>query len=783
MPMKSGAARAALLFLVLSFAAACGLDSSTGSKVGVPARVDVSTAPAATAAAGSPAGAFSVRVVDAAGAPVSGVAVSFTATGSATLAPAAALTDAAGIATTQVTLGTIAGVSTVRAAASGVATAATVQVTAVAGPVVGVKVTPKAMRFLTVGDTSRVTATAQDQFGNNAQTSALTFSAVDPSLVTVDATGLVRVLKLNGTTLVFTSSNGKSDSTVVTVLPAGSTQCTGLSSAVALAVGEARTFTGAQYACLAGTAVGAEFAMTLFNSSTDQINSLNVSVTGNGLAAVPALFSVQPSGVPQLLSAVGGPQPSTAPTVDERFHATLLRSASAYFRGRGAMARSALAARTSIGSGISKSVIGVPQSPSFAVIPSTAKVGDLLTVNVSSTFCTVPSNRGLRVTAVGSRSIVLADTLNPANGFVTADYQRFAARFDTLVYPLDVGAFGAPSDIDGNGKVAVIFTRSVNELTPASATSFVGGFFNPRDLYPKKGTTVADDCAGSNEGEMFYLLAPDPAGVVNSNARTTGFVDSLTTSTLAHEFQHLINASRRLYVNNAPVNNESEDTWLNEGLSHIAEELLYYRESGLAPRQNLSDSLIRIINRPTYPLWKADAANNFSRFQEYLIAPGANSPYANDDELATRGATWSFLRYAVDRLNTADTVVWRRFGNSVTTGLGTLTIALGTSPAPFFRDWAVANFIDDLGVGSDPNFQHPSWNYRNIFTVTFLRNPTYPLLVSGLADNGKTDFLIRGGSASYARFAVAAGKESLLTFSSGGGLPGGAMQFVVVRIK
>ena len=47
-------------------------------------------------------------------------------------------------------------------------------------------------------------------------------------------------------------------------------------------------------------------------------------------------------------------------------------------------------------------------------------------------------------------------------------------------------------------------------------------------------------------------------------------MSSVTPGTLAHEYQHLINAGRRLYVNNA---NAFEDMWLNEGLSHIAEEL------------------------------------------------------------------------------------------------------------------------------------------------------------------------------------------------------------------
>jgi hypothetical protein len=113
---------------------------------------------------------------------------------------------------------------------------------------------------------------------------------------------------------------------------------------------------------------------------------------------------------------------------------------------------------------------------------------------------------------------VLADTTNPSGGFSTADYQRFAARFDTLVYPLDVTNFGAPADIDKNSKVVLLFTGAVNALTPPKSTSYVGGFFFGRDLFPTDSTAeFGEGCAGSNYAEMFYLLTPDPTGSINNN--------------------------------------------------------------------------------------------------------------------------------------------------------------------------------------------------------------------------------------------------------------------------
>lgn len=753
----------------LGTTAGCGSDAS-GPKAGPPSRIAISTSPSATAPVGTSAGALVVRVGDAAGLAVSGVAVTFGTTGGATVTPATATTDASGIASTQVTLGSIAGAMSVSAQAAGVAVPATVSITAIAGPVKSVIVAPRTVRLVYVGDTARVTVSAKDQYGNPVPPTALAFVSTDPSLVSVDAAGLVRALRQGGSTFVITASNGVADTTAVTVLPAGSSNCTGIVGATTMGVGDVQTFSGAQYGCLSGTASGAEFALVAFNSSADPLTAAAVSVKGNGLGTAPTPALVPASLA--LLRSVSAASAKQEPQLDETFHLALLASA----RARHPSFASARAARR-LQVSRSLSGTGTDAGVRASALPGTLAVGDLVTLNVAPNNCTSPTNHALRVTALGTRAIVLADTLNPAGGFVTADYQRIAARFDTLVYPLDVGAFGAPTDIDANGRVALIFTRTVNELTPANATSFVGGFFNPRDLNPKVDPDPQYNCPGSNEGEMFYLLAPDPGGAVNSNIRRTGFVDSLTTSVVAHEFQHLINASRRYYINTAAT--DFEAVWLDEGLSHIAEELLYYRESGFVPRQNLTDAAVR----PSIGVFSNDQAANFSRFGSYLAAPSSNSPYANDDELATRGATWSFLRYAADQLASTDGTLWQRFDNATTVGLETLKSVYGTDPTPLFRNWAVANFLDDFGTNSDSRFMHKSWNMRDIFTTTLIRYPRYPLSVTGLVDATKADFNVRGGSAAYGRLSVGAGREALLTFSSGTGLPGASLQFVVVRTK
>ena len=322
-------------------------------------------------------------------------------------------------------------------------------------------------------------------------------------------------------------------------------------------------------------------------------------------------------------------------------------------------------------------------------------LGDVITLNVNGDdACANPTFHAARVVAIGTHAIILSDTLNPKPGFSTADFQRYAARFDTLVYPLDVGNFGEPTDIDKNGHIAILFTRAVNELTPPRSTQYVGGFAFSRDLFPTTATARAQACAGSNQGEFFYMLAPDPSGTINSNARSTGFVDSVTTAVLAHEFEHIINASRRLYVNNTPA---FEDKWLDEGLAHVAEELLFYRESGLAPRSNLDLNALR-TSQVTRLAYNTDMSGNGGRYRTYLLAPAANSPYSLNDSLPTRGATWSFLRYAVDRMTATDG--FTAGPGQTVTGAGSATLSAGpafaeysltvvntTTPGGTFTNW------------------------------------------------------------------------------------------------
>lgn len=527
-----------------------------------------------------------------------------------------------------------------------------------------------------------------------------------------------------------------------------------------LAPGDALLTTGTNELRIAGGTSGGEFVFVVADTATTQSTPSAFQVTASGIGSAGAV-SAPASSLSPLSDLVVSGSMRSAPTMSFDIAARLNARANTRLRPL------FQAARAPLPSGLRRSTSTTPPA-----------VGDIVTYNVSSNACDSIVDHPTRIVAIGSKAIVAVDTLDPPNSWTTADYQRFAANFDTLVYPLDVANFGAPTDIDQNGHVVLLFTRAVNDLTPPNSDAFTGGFFFDRDLFPTTGTPDVA-CPGSNYAEMFYLLAPDPAGSINGNARTTGFVDSLVTPLIGHEFQHLINASRRLFVNNA---NDFEVVWLNEGLSHIAEELLFYRVSGLSPRQNIGATTFH-GNTRAVDAFNEDQSSNTGRYEEYLKKPSTSSPIRDDDSLSTRGATWDFLRYSADRKVASagtDADVWQALVNSTTTGMANLRNVFGSDIGGMLRDWSVSQYTDDVVTNESVEYTQPSWNWHSIFPA-LQGGGSYPLVVTSMAPTGASGSVIPGGAAFY-RFSVPANGLATLTLggSGGGTIP---VQGVVVRLR
>jgi hypothetical protein len=225
-----------------------------------------------------------------------------------------------------------------------------------------------------------------------------------------------------------------------------------------------------------------------------------------------------------------------------------------------------------------------------------------------------------------------------------------------------------------------------------------------------------------------------------------------------------------MYINEAPQ--VDEEVWLNEGLSHMAEELLFYHASGLQPRQNIDASQVG-LGAPARPAFDTFERGNFARYREFLRAPESSSPISQNDALTTRGATWSFLRYLVDRTRTSDGDFWKRLVNSRLIGIPNIDEALvGTQLTTIgaLRDWSVSVLADDLMPNTSSAFQQPSWNFLSAMSATGVA-ATYPLVPRVLSDRALVIVFPAGGSTSYMRFAVPQNQEALIQVNGAGGGP------------
>lgn len=339
---------------------------------------------------------------------------------------------------------------------------------------------------------------------------------------------------------------------------------------------------------------------------------------------------------------------------------------------------------------------------------------------------------------VGPKGAIYLDDSVPTGGYTQAEIDSVGNLFDNYLYPLDTTSFGRESDLDNNGVVAVLLTDQVNKLSPDCNTggSVILGFFYGNDLIP--GNT------GSNGGEVFYGLVPDP-----TNTRCTithAFAANYLAPTFIHEFQHMISYNQHVLLRGGL----SEDTWLNEGLSHFAEEL---------GGRNIPD-LFCVASDCLSQYATGDLQNAY----DYLKAPEAQflvEPSSSNGTLEERGANWLFVRWLVDQFG-AD-VTGSAFTRSLVAtsrvGADNVATTTGVPFATLVPQWQLANYLDDLPgfVTSEPRLRYSSWNLRGTFDNLHNQDPStfpqsYPLVPDSTL-TGSYDRLgtLRAGSGLHLR--------------------------------
>ncbi len=417
--------------------------------------------------------------------------------------------------------------------------------------------------------------------------------------------------------------------------------------------------------------------------------------------------------------------------------------------------------------------------------PSTAAVqappqGDVRTFKACANLqCTSFTSVTATARYIGTNAAVYLDNNAPtADPLTDADLAELGTAFDRYHYPIDTTSFGRESDIDGNGVVIILMTKAVNDLTPDCKDGRVVGFFYGGDLLTGP---------NSNRAEVFYTLVPAPATGSCTAVSRRSALNNLK-PTLIHEFQHMISFNQHSLVRTGL----SEDVWLNESLSHFAEEL----GGRLVPNV---DCIAAGFPSCRSQYTSGDLLNGY----DFLRSPGSRYlvfPNNTTGTLEERGAGWLFLRWVLDQF-ASDSILGidltRALDNTANTGIANLQAATGGSFATMVPEWLMASYLDDgpdLPVESTGRLRFKSWGFREVWTnpansqIFPAGFPVVPIPISAMTGVTAKSDTLRAGSGYYFLFSQPANASGLdirvLAKSTGAALdPVLQARFGLVRIR
>jgi hypothetical protein len=206
---------------------------------------------------------------------------------------------------------------------------------------------------------------------------------------------------------------------------------------------------------------------------------------------------------------------------------------------------------------------GANRPPVPADVPR-ARAGSAPAVGATRTFQLRARGGGstavpTRAVAVGESSVVWVDASKEHPAVLDAAFAaEFLADFEKLILPRARTVFGAESDVDGDGRIALFFTP----LTAEAAVAFFSGC----DLAPEGA------CPNSNRAEVLYLTPPNAIRPPYNTPRAVKEI-------LAHELEHLIHHNRKVVKNGSREDRDS--AYMLEGFGALAQDVVGFQAGNL----------------------------------------------------------------------------------------------------------------------------------------------------------------------------------------------------------
>ena len=143
-------------------------------------------------------------------------------------------------------------------------------------------------------------------------------------------------------------------------------------------------------------------------------------------------------------------------------------------------------------------------------------------------------------------------------------------KTETRIMPRVEKIWGKPADIDGDGRLALLFAPTINQEQLAT------GFFNPADFFRRDANPQSKNYnPASNEMDILYVAVPESGGNASYSAESIA-------ATIAHELTHAVTFTAKTWKRLKTGNEQAvrEELFLDEGWSHVTENLCGYGVSG-----------------------------------------------------------------------------------------------------------------------------------------------------------------------------------------------------------
>ncbi|MBX7147912.1 hypothetical protein K1X76_02405 [bacterium] len=271
------------------------------------------------------------------------------------------------------------------------------------------------------------------------------------------------------------------------------------------------------------------------------------------------------------------------------------------------------------------------------------------------------------------------------------EIEQIYGRFDDHVAD-ERNLFGEESDVNNDGHFVILLTQAVNELG-YSGGGMLTGYFYAADLYSHSVNPA------SNEMEIVYSMVPDPSGSFGVRITTSFAKANLLGSVAPHEFQHMINYNQHVLEHSGA----SERSYLNEGLSHLAED---------------------IYSMDSDHFMAETGIENPSRVAQYLDATDSTC-FTCGSSLVQRGGSYLFIRYLYEQAELGNLSGAQNGAELIGSLLATNKVgmsnivdaALGSSDTSLFKDlmgnFSLALLLSDTGASPDNRFQFLGLNLRS----------------------------------------------------------------------